>query len=110
MRKTLAVVAFALLSTACGGDAAGSEAFCDATREVIALGSVDELPPEVDVMVEEAPDEISDAAGTVGAAFHEAFENEDASVLQTEEFQAAAKELRDYAVENCEDVRDITND
>lgn len=131
MRKTLAVVAAVLLLGACGGDSdgsdgsvatdepaasaepaggdtAGSEAFCEATREIVALGTVDELPPEVDIMVEEAPDAISDAAQTVGAAFHDAFENKDPSAIQTPEFQEAAKELREYAVENCDDLRDIT--
>lgn len=131
MRKTLAVLAAVLLLSACGGDSdgsddsgatnepaasaepaggdtAGSEAFCEATREIVALGTVDELPPEVDVMVEEAPEAISDAARTVGTAFHEAFEKKDPSVIQTAEFQEAARELREYAVENCDDLRDIT--
>lgn len=109
MRIAAAVVA-TVLFTACGGDAAGSEAFCDATREIIDLGNVDEVPPEVDTMVEEAPDEIKDSVETVADAFHEAFDNEDLSVLQSQEFQDAAKDLREYAVENCDDVRDITNE
>lgn len=109
MRPTAVVLATVLLSAACGGDAAGSEAFCDATREVVNLGNVDELPPEVDTMVEEAPDEIKDSAETVRTAFEEMFENQDPSAIQTEEFQAAAKDLREYAVENCEGVEDITD-
>jgi hypothetical protein len=106
---TAVVLATVFLSAACGGDAAGSEAFCDATREVVNLGNVDELPPEVDTMVEEAPDEIKDSAETVRAAFEDMFENQDAAAIQTEEFQAAAKDLREYAVENCEGVEDITD-
>ncbi len=105
-----AVVAAVFLSTACGGDAAGSEAFCDATRKVIDLGNVEELPPEVDTMVEEAPDEIRDSAETMRDAFEEMFENQDPSVIQTAEFQDAAKDVREYAVENCDDVRDITGE
>lgn len=110
MRIAAAVLAAVFLTTACGGDAAGSEAFCDATREVIDLGNVDELPPEVDTMVEEAPDEIKDSAETVRSAFEEMFENQDPSAIQTDEFQDAAKDVREYAVENCDDVRDITNE
>lgn len=133
MRKKLTVVAAVLLLSACGGDSggndepsaasesvapaeptggdtAGSEAFCEATRAVVALGRVDELPPEVDAMVENAPVEIRDVAQTVGAAFHEAFEKKDPSVIQTAEFQAAATQLREYAVENCDDLRDITTE
>lgn len=109
MRIAAAVVA-TVLFTACGGDAAGSEAFCDATRKIIDLGSVEEVPPEVDTMVDEAPDEIKDAAQTVADTFHEAFDNEDLSVLKGDEFQDAAKDLREYAVDNCDNVRDITGD
>lgn len=109
MRMAAAVVA-TVLFTACGGDAAGSEAFCNATREVIDLGSVDEVPPEVDTMVEEAPDEIKDATETVRDAFVEAFENQDLSAIETDEFQDAAKEVREFAVENCDDVKDITGE
>ncbi|MDQ3982489.1 MAG: hypothetical protein M3271_07410 [Actinomycetota bacterium] len=108
--RQIAVAAVALLLLgACGGDAAGSEVFCDATRTVVDLGSVEELPPEVDTMVEEAPDEIADAAETVRAAFRDAFDNQDPSAIQTEEFQDAAKELREYAVENCEGLTDETD-
>ena len=135
MRKAFVVAAALLLLTACGGDsggsdettepaassepassaptggdAAGSEAFCEATREIVALGRVDELPPEVDIMVREAPGEISEAAQTVGDAFHAAFENKDPSAIRTAEFEAAARQLREYAVDNCEDLRDITNE
>ena len=106
MKRIVAAGAAALLFGACGGDAEGSEAFCDATRTVVELGDVEELPPEVDTMVEEAPDEISEAAETVRAGFRDAFENQDASALQTEEFQDAAKELREYALENCEGLKD----
>jgi hypothetical protein len=107
-RDAVAAVTLFLLG-ACGGDAAGSEAFCDATRTVVDLGDVEELPPEVDTMVEEAPDEVKDAAETVRAAFREAFEDADASAIQTDEFQDAARELREYAVENCEGLTDETD-
>ena len=110
MRIAAAVVACVLLSTACGGDSAGSEAFCNATRKVIDLGDVQELPPEVDTMVEEAPDEIKESAETVRDAFEEMFETQDASVIQTDEFQAAAKDVREYAVDNCDNVKDITGE
>lgn len=109
MRVAIALVGALFFATACGGDAAGSEEFCNATREVVNLGNVDELPPEVDTMVEEAPDEIKDSAETVRTAFEDAFENQDPSAIQTEEFQDAAKELRDYAVDNCEGLEDITD-
>ncbi|MDQ4124050.1 MAG: hypothetical protein M3134_00425 [Actinomycetota bacterium] len=109
MRRAAAVTAVFLFA-ACGGDAAGSEAFCDATRKIIDLGNVEEVPPEVDTMVEEAPDEIKDSAETVRDVFVEAFENQDLSALKSEEFQAAAKDLREYAVDNCEDMRDITGE
>ena len=108
MRKTAAMAGIFLVLGACGGDSAGSEAFCDATRTVVDLGNVDELPPEIGTMVEEAPDEIKDAAETVQAGFEEAFENNDASALQTQEFQDAATELREYATENCEGLTDET--
>jgi hypothetical protein len=94
---------------ACGGDSEGSEAFCDATRTVINLGEVEELPPEVDTMVEEAPNEIKDDVETIRSIFEEAFENGDASLIQSQEFQDAATNVREYAVENCDDVEDITN-
>lgn len=109
MRIAAASLGLVLL-VACGGDAAGSEAFCDATRKIIDLGDVDEVPPEVDTMVEEAPDEIKDATETVRDAFVEAFENEDLAAIQTEEFQAAATDVREYAVDNCDNVKDITGE
>ena len=109
MRMVAAVIA-TLLFAACGGDAAGSEAFCEATRKIIDLGNVQEVPPEVDTMVEEAPDEIKDSAETVRDTFNAAFENQDLSALQSEEFQTAAKDLREYAVDNCENVEDITGE
>jgi ABC-type glycerol-3-phosphate transport system substrate-binding protein len=108
MRLAVAALVSVSLFAACGGDAAGSEAFCEATRTVVNLGDVEELPPEVDTMVEEAPDEIADAAETVRTAFEDAFENSDLAAIQTEDFQAAATELREYAVENCEGLEDIT--
>lgn len=110
MRVAAAVVTMLFLPVACGGDAAGSEAFCDATRKIIDLGDVEEVPPEVDTMVEEAPDEIKDSAEIVRDTFVDAFENQDLSAIQGEEFQAAAKDLREYAVENCENVEDITGE
>lgn len=109
MRVALALVGALFLATACGGDAAGSEEFCNATRDVVNLEDVDEVPPEVDTMVEEAPDEIKDSAEAVRTGFEDAFENQDASALQSQEFQDAARELRDYAVENCEGLEDITD-
>lgn len=99
-----------LLFAACGGDAAGSEVFCDATRKIIDLGNVEGVPPEVDTMVEEAPDEIKESAETVRDVFVDAFENQDLSALDSEEFRTAAKDLREYAVDNCENVRDITGE
>ncbi|HEX2056983.1 MAG TPA: hypothetical protein VHI71_01310 [Actinomycetota bacterium] len=108
MRLATAVASAVLLTTSCGGDAAGSETFCDATRTVVELGTVEELPPELDTMVEEAPDEIADSAETVRAGFRDAFENADPSAIQTQEFRDAATELREYAVENCEGLDDIT--
>ena len=110
MRTAAAVVATMLSLGACSGDAAGSEAFCNAAREVIDLGTVDEIPPELDTMVEEAPDEIKDSAETVGAAFEDAFGNQDLSAIQTDEFQDAARDVREYAVENCENVEDISGE
>ncbi len=110
MRTALATALAVFLLAACGGDAAGSEAFCDATRKVIELGDVEELPPEVDTMVEEAPDEIKDAAETVRATFEDMFENQDPGAIESEEFQDAARELREYAVDNCEDVEDISGE
>ncbi|HYP24782.1 MAG TPA: hypothetical protein VEV43_14535 [Actinomycetota bacterium] len=109
MRFVAALIALSSF-VACGGDAAGSEAFCDATRKIIELGNVEEVPPEVDTMVEEAPDEIKDATETVRDVFVQAFEDRDLSQLQSQEFQDAATELREYAVENCDNVRDITNE
>lgn len=109
MRVASALVGALFFATACGGDASGSEEFCNATREVVNLGNVEELPPEVDTMVEEAPDEIKDSAETVRTGFEDAFENQDPSALQSQDFQDAAKELRDYAVENCEGLEDITD-
>ena len=108
MHRLTAVAMALFLLVSCGGDAAGSEAFCEATRTVVNLGEVDEIPPEVATMVEEAPDEIKDSAETVQAAFEEMFENQDPSVIETDEFQTAATELREYAVENCEGIEDIT--
>lgn len=108
VRKTAAMAVILLVLGACGGDSAGSEAFCDATRTVVDLGNVTEIPPEVATMVEEAPDEIKDAAETVQAGFEDAFNNQDAAALQTPEFKDAATELREYAVENCEGLTDET--
>lgn len=127
MRIAVAAVAAVFLLVSCGGDsepndsgeaaaeateadAGDNEAFCEATRTIVNLGNVDELPPEVDTMVEEAPDEIKDSAETVRTAFEEMFANQDPAAIETEEFQAAAKELREYAVSNCEGLRDITKD
>lgn len=110
MRRTFLVAVTASLLAACGGDAAGSEAFCDATRAVVDAGEVDAVPPEVDTMVEEAPDEVKDAAETARDAFQDAFENQDLSGLESQEFQDAARELREYAVENCDNLEDITGE
>ena len=106
MRIAVAIFVGMFVFVACGGDSEGSEAFCDATREVINLGEVEEVPPEVQTMVDEAPDEIKGSAETVADAFNEAFDNQDLSVLETEEFQEAATELREYAVDNCSGVTD----
>lgn len=106
MRRTAATVATALLVLAACGDTAGSEAFCDATREALAQGTTDEAPPELDTMVEEAPDEIKDDAVTVRDGFKEAFDNQDPAPLQTDEFTAAAERLGEFADENCEGVRE----
>ena len=97
-----AAAAVLLLFGACSGDSAGSEAFCEATRTIANLGETSEIPPEVDTLVEEAPDEIKDAAETVRAGFEDAFENQDPAALQTPEFTDAATEVREYALENCE--------
>jgi hypothetical protein len=106
MQKATLTAVVLLVLAGCGGDSAGSEEFCDATRTVVNLGNVEELPPEVDTMVEEAPDEIKDATETMRTKFEEAFENQDASVLQSAEFQDAATEVREYAVDNCEGLED----
>ena len=109
MRKVALLAAIVLALGACGGDdTEGSEAFCEATRTVIELGNVDAMPPEVDTMVEEAPEEIKDATETIRDSFQEMFQNQDATAIQTEEFEAAAAEVRAYATENCEGVTDIT--
>ena len=110
MRTAAAFVATILSLTACGGDAAGSEAFCNAAREVIDLGEVEAIPPELHTMVEEAPDEIKDAAETVEAAFEEAFDEGDLAAIQNEDFQDAAQDVREYAVDNCDDVKDISGE
>lgn len=102
---TVATVAL-LVFGACSSDTAGSEAFCDATRTIANLGETSEIPPEVDTLVEEAPDEIKDAAETVRTGFEDAFENQDPAALQTSEFTDAATEVREYAVENCEGLTD----
>ncbi|MFP5298457.1 MAG: hypothetical protein ACLGHL_05685, partial [Actinomycetota bacterium] len=70
VRRTAAVASLLILG-ACGGDAPGSEAFCEATREVVNMGEVSEMPAEVDTMVEEAPDEIKDEAEAVREGFVE---------------------------------------
>ena len=110
MRRAAALVATILSLTACGGDAAGSEAFCNAARAVIDLGEVEEIPPELNTMVEEAPDEIKDSAETVEAAFEEAFDSGDLAAIEAEDFQDAARDVREYAVENCENVEDISGE
>ena len=112
MHRIAAAAVVLLLVGACSSDSsdtsdtAGSEAFCDATRAIANLGEQSEMPPEVDTLVEEAPDEVKEAAETVRAGFQEAFDNQDPGALQTSEFQDAAKEVREYAVENCENVTD----
>lgn len=106
MRWIAAGTALLFLLGACGGDSAGSEAFCDATRTVLELGDFEEVPPELDEMVEEAPDEIKDAVETVRDGFVAAIENQDPAELETEEFLAAATEVREYALENCEGFTD----
>ncbi|HEV2756048.1 MAG TPA: hypothetical protein VG318_09770 [Actinomycetota bacterium] len=107
MRRTAATAATALLMlAACGGDAAGSEAFCDATRDALAQGDTEEAPPELDTMVEEAPDEIRDDATIVRDGFKDAFENQDLAAIQTDEFTEAAENLGEFADENCEGVQE----
>ena len=110
MRKIALMATVLLALGACGGDGdgEGGEAFCDATRKVIDMGDVQELPPEVDTMVEEAPDEIRDSAETIRDLFREMFDQQDPSVIQTDEFREAAADVREYAVDNCEGVVDIT--
>ena len=106
MHKVAVAVGSFLLIVACGSDSPGSEAFCDATRAIASLGETSEMPPEVDTLVEEAPDEIKEAAETVRAGFEDAFENQDPAALQTSEFTDASTEVREYALENCEGVTD----
>lgn len=109
MRKIALVALIVLVLGACGGeDTEGSEAFCDATRDVIEMGEVQEMPPEVNTMVEEAPEEIKEETETIRDLFQEMFDNQDPSVIQSDEFQEAAAGLREYADENCEGVTDIT--
>jgi PBP1b-binding outer membrane lipoprotein LpoB len=110
LRRIALALALTLALGACssGEDTEGSEAFCEATRKVIDLGNVQELPPEVNTMVEEAPDEIRDSAETIRDSFVEMFDNQDPRAIETDEFQAAAREVREYATENCEGVIDIT--
>lgn len=95
-----------LLLAACGGDAAGSEAFCEATRAALERGNAEEAPPELETMVEEAPDEIADEAAIVRDGFTEAFENQDLAAIQSEEFTEAAEALGDFVNENCSGVKE----
>ena len=108
MHRMAAAAAVLLVFGACGGDSAGSEAFCDATRAIANLGETSEMPPEVDTLVNEAPEEIKEAAETIRSGFEDAFENQDPAALQTSEFTDAATQVREYAVENCEGVTDET--
>lgn len=105
-RRALASALTLFVLGACGGDAAGSEAFCEATRDALARGTTDEIPPELETMVEEAPDEIADEAEIVRDGFTEAFENQDAAALQTEEFMQAAEKLGNFADDNCSGVQE----
>lgn len=122
MRPTAgAIVVLMLVFGACGGDSdegsggeagetqgpsASTEEFCDATRTVVELGEVDAIPPELGTMVEAAPEEIKDSAETVQAGFELAFETGDPSAIETVEFQEAAREIREYALANCEGLTD----
>lgn len=106
MRKVVVAAACLFLLGGCGSDSPGSEAFCDATRAIANAGETSSMPPEVNTLVDEAPDEIKDAAETVRSGFEEAFENQDPAALQSQEFTDAATEVREYALENCEGLTD----
>ena len=106
MHKVVVAGALLFLIGGCGSDSPGSEAFCDATRAIANAGETSSVPPEVNTLVDEAPDEIKEAAETVRSGFEEAFENQDPAALQSQEFTDAATEVREYALENCEGLTD----
>ena len=102
--RAWAAVAILILAVACGGDSEGAEAFCDAARE-LATGDPSDAQHTLDTferMRAEAPDEISDAINTLVDATKEAIENQDRSVIESQEFQDASDELDSYLEGNCE--------
>lgn len=104
MHRILALSAILVLAGACGGDTAGTEAFCDVAREMAGVepGDVEASTDVLQRLRDEAPDDIRDAVNTIVDASEEAFETRDATILQREEVQEASDEFDAYLEENCE--------
>lgn len=100
---TVAVGAVLFLS-ACSGDTAGAEEFCESARAFVTF--TQETPLEdflstLDDMVETAPnEELATDAQTLRDGLASAGEG-DASGVESPEFQEAGDRIDDYASENC---------
>jgi malonyl CoA-acyl carrier protein transacylase len=101
--RTKAALMILVLAVACSGDSAGVEAFCAAARDAATVtpGDVDRSLAVLERMREEAPDEIADAVNTLADATKEAFETQDASVVQRQDVTDASEELDAYLEDNC---------
>lgn len=124
MRRVLALLALTtLLAAACGSDGDGDlEAFCEGAERAAAQGEAAEPDAEslaedrenVEMMMDNAPDEIEDAAQTAGAeflAFVDAIEEnlgDDAAIEEAvgplfddPDVDAAAAEVSAFALAEC---------
>ncbi|HVF53720.1 MAG TPA: hypothetical protein VNC78_08960 [Actinomycetota bacterium] len=103
-RTRAAAVMLVLAGTACAGDSAGAEAFCDAARAMTQVepGDTEKTLDTYEQLRAEAPDEIKSAINTLADMTREAFESQDATVAQDPEFLAASAEFDAYLEDNCE--------
>lgn len=126
-RVLLLGILFALLAAACGGgddettDASGSGSetseeteqvdnsdWCvayvtaqDAVIGVSAGGDPSSIPPLLDQVETDPPEEIADSVAEFVPQIRDALETQDESVFQSEEFTAADEELDSYVADNC---------
>lgn len=101
---TLGIALLLAVTVSCGGDSAGSEAFCSAARDLAGTtpGDVEQTLATIERMRDEAPEEIEDALNTLADATEEAVETGDRTILERPDVVDASNDLDVYLEENCE--------